>query len=73
MNDLPLTLAISWFEQKAVAVLLTLLHLGVKGIKLGPALPAFVTPNVLQVLSDKFDLQPIGADGKADVEAAVAG
>lgn len=72
VNDLPLTLCISWFEQKAVAVLLTLLYLGVKGIRLGPALPAFVTPNVLKVLVDKFDLKPIGVDPKADVEAAVA-
>lgn len=72
VNDLPLTLCISWFEQKAVAVLLTLLHLGVKGIKLGPALPAFVTPNVLNILVDKFDLQPIGKDGVADMQAALA-
>jgi hydroxylamine reductase len=67
VNELPLTLAISWFEQKAVAVLLTLLHLGVKGIRLGPALPAFVTPNVLKVLQEQFDLKPIGADAAADV------
>ncbi len=73
VNDLPLTLVISWFEQKAVAVLLTLLHLGVKGIKLGPALPAFVTPNVLKILQEKFDLQPIGTDGAADVALAMAG
>jgi hydroxylamine reductase len=72
VNDLPLTLAISWFEQKAVAVLLTLLYLGVKGIRLGPALPAFVTPNVLAFLQEKFDLKPIGADGAADVQAVLA-
>ena len=72
VNDLPLTLCISWFEQKAVAVLLTLLHLGVKGIMLGPALPAFVTPNVLNILVEKFDLKPIGKDGVADVSAAMA-
>jgi len=71
VNDLPLTLVISWFEQKAVAVLLTLLHLGVKGIRLGPALPAFVSPNVLAILQEKFDLQPIGKDAKADVAATV--
>lgn len=71
VNDLPLTLLISWFEQKAVAVLLTLLHLGVKGIRLGPALPAFVTPNVLAVLQEKFDLGGIGQDPKADVAALV--
>ncbi|MEQ8791482.1 MAG: hydroxylamine reductase [Pirellulaceae bacterium] len=57
LNDLPLTLAISWFEQKAVAVLLTLLHLGVKGIRLGPAPPAFITPNVFKILQEKFDLK----------------
>ncbi len=72
VNDLPLTLNISWFEQKAVAVLLTLLHLNVKNIKLGPNLPAFVTPNVLKILVDTFGLQPIGVDGKADVEMAMA-
>ncbi len=72
VNELPLTLCISWFEQKAVAVLLTLLHLGVKGIRLGPALPAFVTPNVFKVLQDTFDLGPIGSDAKADVAARVA-
>jgi hydroxylamine reductase len=59
INDLPLTLVVSWFEQKAVAVLLSLLHLGVRGIRLGPTLPAFVSPNVLQVLSERFDLRPI--------------
>ena len=73
VNDLPLTLVISWFEQKAVAVLLTLLYLGVKGIRLGPTLPAFVTPNVLAFLQEKFDLRPIGTDGKADVAAVMAG
>jgi hydroxylamine reductase len=72
VNDLPLTLVISWFEQKAVAVLLTLLHLGIKGIRIGPQLPAFVTPNVLAILQKQFDLQPIGADGAADVQAAMA-
>lgn len=60
MNALPLQLVLSWFEQKAVAVLLSLLHLGIKGIHIGPALPAFVTPNVLNVLVDKFQLTPIG-------------
>lgn len=59
INDLPLSLIISWYEQKAVAVLLTLLYLGVKNIRLGPTLPAFVSPNVLQVLVDKFNIQPI--------------
>lgn len=72
VNELPLTLVISWFEQKAVAVLLTLLHLGVKGIRLGPKLPAFITPNVLKVLVDRYGIQPIGHDGKADVAAVMA-
>jgi hydroxylamine reductase len=72
VSDLPLSIVLSWFEQKAVAVLLTLLHLGVKGIRLGPALPAFVTPGVLAVLQEKFDLQPIGSDARADVLATLA-
>jgi hydroxylamine reductase len=72
VNDLPLTLLISWFEQKAVAVLLTLLHLGVKGIRLGPTLPAFVSPNVLALLQEKFDLQPIGKDAMADLNTVMA-
>jgi len=57
VNELPLTLTISWFEQKAIAVLLTLLSLGVKGISVGPNPPAFITPNVFKVLQDKFDLK----------------
>ena len=60
MNDLPLSLILSWFEQKAVAILLTLLYLGIKNIRLGPSLPAFVTPEVLNVLVDKFAIKPIG-------------
>jgi hydroxylamine reductase len=59
INDLPLSLIISWYEQKAVADLLALLSLGVKGIYLGPSLPAFLTPNVLQFLVDNFDIKPI--------------
>ena len=59
VNELPLSLVVSWFEQKAVAILLTLLHLGIKNIRLGPSLPAFVTPNALNILVDKFDLKPI--------------
>jgi hydroxylamine reductase len=72
VNDLPLTLMISWFEQKAVAVLLTLLYLNVQGIHLGPNLPAFVTPNVLALLQKNYNLRPIGSDAKADVEALLA-
>jgi hydroxylamine reductase len=60
VNDLPLTLVVSWFEQKAVAVLLTLLHLGVKGITIGPNPPAFVTPGVFKVLQDEYDLKLTG-------------
>jgi hydroxylamine reductase len=59
VNDLPLSMILSWYEQKAVAILLTLLHLGIKGIRLGPSLPAFITPNVLDVLVKNFDIKPI--------------
>jgi len=59
VNDLPLSMILSWYEQKAVAILLTLLHLGIKNIKIGPSLPAFVSPNVLKVLVDNFNIQPI--------------
>ena len=61
INDLPLSLIISWYEQKAVCVLLALLHLGIKGIRLGPSLPAFLTPNVLDTLVKNFDIKPIGS------------
>lgn len=60
MNGLPLSLVVSWFEQKAVAVLLSLLHLGVKNVHIGPRPPAFVSPNVLGVLVDKFGLTMVG-------------
>jgi hydroxylamine reductase len=59
INDLPLSIICSWYEQKAVAILLTLLHLGVKDIRLGPSLPAFTSDNVLQTLVQTFDLKPI--------------
>ncbi len=59
VNDLPLSMIISWYEQKACAILLTLLHLGIKDIRLGPSLPAFITPNVLNVLVDNFNIMPI--------------
>jgi hydroxylamine reductase len=71
VNDLPLTIVLSWFEQKAVAVLLTLLSLGVKGIRVGPAAPAFLSPNVLRVLKDKFDLDLIGTEPERDVQTAM--
>ena len=59
VNDLPLSIILSWYEQKAVAILLTLLHLGIRNIRLGPTLPAFVSPAVLKVLVEKFNLMPI--------------
>ncbi len=59
VNDLPLSMVISWYEQKAVGILLTLLHLGIKNIRLGPTLPAFVTPAALEVLAEKFNIMPI--------------
>ena len=58
LNELPLSMILSWYEQKAVAILLSLLYLGVKNIRLGPSLPAFITPNVLKVLVDNFNIMP---------------
>lgn len=71
VNDLPLSLVVSWFEQKATAVLLTLLALGLKNVRLGPTLPAYLTPALIQVLVDKFGVQTIG-DAKADIQASLA-
>jgi hydroxylamine reductase len=68
VNDLPLSFVLSWYEQKAVAILLTLLHLGIRNMRLGPTLPAFVTPAVLQVLVEKFNLMPIQT-AQADLQA----
>jgi hydroxylamine reductase len=59
VNDLPLSLVLSWYEQKAVAILLSLLYLGIKDIRIGPSLPAFITPNILKVLVEKFNIMPI--------------
>ena len=59
VNSLPLSFILSWYEQKAVAILLTLFYLGIKNIRLGPTLPAFITPNVLNILVEKFNIQPI--------------
>ncbi|MCP3175821.1 hydroxylamine reductase [Desulfuromonas sp. KJ2020] len=70
VNDLPLSFILSWYEQKAVAVLLTLLHLGIKDIKIGPSLPAFVTPNVLNFLVQNFNIGPIGTADE-DLKAAL--
>jgi hydroxylamine reductase len=72
INELPISFDVAWYEQKAVTVLLALLHLGVKGIRLGPTLPAFASPNVLKVLVENFNIKPI-TDPKTDVEAMVAG
>ena len=67
VNDLPLSMVLSWYEQKAVCILLTLLHLGVRSIYLGPSLPAFVSPGVLKVLVENFDIHPI-SDPETDME-----
>ena len=67
VNDLPLTLVVSWFEQKAIAVLLTLLALGVRGIYLGPSLPVFLTPDLLEMLVETFDIRPI-SDADSDLK-----
>jgi hydroxylamine reductase len=72
INELPISYDIAWYEQKAVAVLLALLSLGVKGIRLGPTLPAFLSPNVAKVLVDKFDIKPIGTV-EEDITAMMAG
>ena len=72
INDLPISYDIAWYEQKAVAVLLALLFLGVKGIRLGPTLPAFLSPNVAKVLVEKFDIKPIGTV-ENDIAAMMAG
>jgi len=71
VNDLPLSLVLSWYEQKAVSILLTLLHLGIKGIRLGPSLPAFVTPNVLNLLVENYGLKPITTPA-IDLQAILA-
>ncbi len=72
VNDLPLSFAVSWYEQKAVAILLTLLNLNIKNIRIGPTPPAFITPGVFQVLQDNFDLKLIG-DVDEDLAAMMKG
>jgi hydroxylamine reductase len=72
INKLPISYDIAWYEQKAVTVLLALLYLGIKGIRLGPTLPAFLSKNVLKVIVDKFDVKPIG-DVKTDIESIIQG
>lgn len=72
VNDLPLSIILSWFEQKAVAILLTLLSLGIKNIRIGPSLPAFVSPGVLNVLVENYGLTPTSTP-EADLAAIAAG
>ncbi|HIP40688.1 MAG TPA: hydroxylamine reductase [Desulfocapsa sulfexigens] len=69
VNDLPLSFILSWYEQKAVVILLSLFSLGIKDIRLGPSLPAFVTPNVLNVLVENFNVMPIGETAADDLKA----
>jgi hydroxylamine reductase len=71
VNDLPLSFILSWYEQKAVCILLTLLHLGIRNLRLGPSLPAFLTPPVVRILVDKYNLMPITTPDK-DLEAILA-
>jgi len=71
INDLPISYDLAWYEQKAIIVLLALLSLGVKGIRVGPTLPAFLSPNVIKVLVENFNIKPTG-EVKADVEAMMA-
>ncbi|MCK5073183.1 MAG: hydroxylamine reductase [Bacteriovoracaceae bacterium] len=71
INKLPIEYDIAWYEQKAVTVLLALLHLGVKGIRLGPTLPAFLSPNVVKILVENFNIKPIG-DVDSDLKELIA-
>ena len=69
VNDLPLSLILSWYEQKAVVILLSLFSLGIKDIRLGPSLPAFISPTVLNVLVENFACKPIAATAREDLQA----
>ena len=71
VNDLPLSMVLSWYEQKAVCILLTLLHLGIRNIRLGPTLPAFLSPNVLNFLVEKYGISPITTP-EADLNSILA-
>lgn len=71
VNELPLSLVLSWYEQKAVCILLTLLHLNIQNIRLGPTLPAFISPNVLTYLQETYKIAPITTPEK-DLEALLA-
>ena len=68
VNDLPLSMVLSWYEQKAVCILLTLLYLGIKNIRLGPTLPTFISPNVLNYLVENYGIAPITTP-EEDLEA----
>ena len=70
VNELPLSFILSWYEQKACVILLSLLHLGIKNIKLGPTLPAFISSNVLNVLVENFNIAPTGTV-EEDLKAAL--
>lgn len=72
VNDLPLSMILSWYEQKAVVILLTLFSLGIKDIRLGPSLPAFISANVLNVLVENFDCKPVAASPKEDLDTILA-
>ena len=72
INELPVSYDIAWYEQKAVAVLLALLYLGVKGMRLGPTLPGFLSPNVANVLVEKFAIKQIGSV-EDDIDAMMVG
>jgi hydroxylamine reductase len=72
VNELPLSIILSWYEQKAHVILLTLLSLGVKNIKIGPTLPAYISPNILKFLVENFNLGPITTPD-ADLQAALGG
>ena len=71
VNELPLSIVLSWYEQKAVCVLLTLLSLGIRNIKLGPTLPAFISPNVLNYLVEQYNIGPTGT-AEDDLKAILA-
>jgi hydroxylamine reductase len=72
VNDLPLSIILSWYEQKAIVILLTLLSLGIKDIRIGPTMPAFVTPNVLNVLVENFAIKPIAENAQEDLKTILA-
>ena len=72
INDLPLSFDIAWYEQKAIAILLALFHLGVKNLRRGPTLPGFLTPNMVKVMVEKFNVKPIG-DVSEDIKSMLSG